>query len=99
VERITVYVSTGNSDDKLSQKEWADFLFEVDHSVQGHAAEVHGQWFSSPRSPWQNACWCLEIGPEAGASLRRSLARHAARFRQDSIAWAEAQTMFIGPTT
>jgi hypothetical protein len=99
VKRVTVYVSIGNSDDKLTQKEWADYLFEVDHSVMGHAAEVHGQWFSSPRSPFQNAGWCFEIGPEAAGSLRRSLARHAGRFRQDSIAWAEAQTTFIGPAT
>ncbi len=94
---ITVYISIGNSDDKLSQVEWSDFQTEVAYSVRSRAAMVHGEWFSGPRAQWQNACWCIEIAPEEVDQLRFSLALHAKMFRQDSIAWAEAQTTFIGP--
>lgn len=60
----TIYVSIGNSDDKLSQAMWAAFVDDVDSIVRQYATTVHGQWFSLPGSRWQNACWCFEAEPE-----------------------------------
>jgi hypothetical protein len=98
---ITAYISIGNSDDKLSQREWAAFIQQVNGLVQRvesiYGGKTHGVWASLPYSEYQNACWCIEIEPEVAKTLKLTLARYAAMFRQDSIAWAEAVTHFIGP--
>lgn len=108
----TVYVSIGNSDDKLTQAEWADFYTEVDATLRGYSEAVHGAWTSASTSRWQNANWCIEIQPDkilkirmpydrrdvdTESLLRERLGQLAARYRQDSIAWAEATTEFIAP--
>lgn len=94
---MTVYVSIGNSDDRLSQSEWASFAQEVQGRVSLDAAEVHGYWTSASVSPWQNACICAEVPDGIAAALKGDLARIAVRYGQDSIAWAEApHTEFLG---
>lgn len=96
---ITVYVSIGNSDDKLTQADWAAFHSKVNTLLGVVASHVHGRWSSLPTAPWQNACWCIEVEPAKTAALRVSLAECARYWRQDSIAWAEANTEFIEGAT
>lgn len=91
----TVYISIGNSDDKLSQSEWSSFYAITDSTIRRWADAIHGAWLSIPSDPWQNACWCAEIPEDAAQSLVDELASLTRAFRQDSIAWAEAKTQFI----
>jgi hypothetical protein len=93
---ITAYVSIGNSDDKLTQREWSAFLLRTHLLLDHHASTMHGAWYSGPGVEWQNACWCIEIHEDVAPTVKGMLARLAREFRQDSIAWAEAQTTFIG---
>lgn len=100
---ITVYISIGNSDDKLTQKEWANFLLRTHLAIDRRAEEIHGSWYSGPGQEWQNACWCAVLNDGQAARLKDDLVLLARDFRQDSIAWAEATTEFIaapsgGPT-
>lgn len=92
---MTVYVSIGNSDDKLTQREWSYFVNAVHHAVSDFVApgKLHGAWFSVPASPWQNAVWCFEV--DRPDELKGQLSEIAGRFGQESIAWAVATTEFI----
>jgi hypothetical protein len=100
---VIVYISIGNSDDKLTQADWSSFVLDVDRAfeaaVRYEGARVHGRWYSLPHDePWQNACWCAEWHDDLGhvaTALKRTLATIARAYRQDSIAWAEATTEFI----
>jgi hypothetical protein len=99
-----VYISVGNSDDKLPQARWATFVREVRRAVgqtgSYDGGQVHGDWYSSPTAQWQNACWCLQLpdDPLATKALRTYLSQLAAEYGQDSIAWAPAaQTEFLQP--
>lgn len=96
-EPVTVYASIGNSDDKLSQQRWHEFWVAFRNAVTEAAARVHGEWLSIGCAPYQNACICADIPAAKVADLKACLAELAADFRQDSIAWAEARTEFIGP--
>ena len=73
---MIVYICIGNSDDKLSQAEWAGYIEAVDRAlglglprrsdqIQQPLIHVHGRWFSAPDVPWQSACWCIEFDPDA----------------------------------
>ena len=86
---ITVYVSISNSDDKLTQAEWADYYAYVSITLRSClGVNIHGQWVSEPACAWQNACWCIEIPEDSTEPLRVALKAIAALYRQDSIAWA-----------
>lgn len=95
----TVYISIGNSDDKLTQAEWAQFWTSTDAAICENVKTMHGRWMSEPTSRFQNACWCVEIAEGAAINyegrLRHRLKYLAAFYRQDSIAWAPAVTEFL----
>lgn len=94
---LTVYVSIGNSDDKLSQARWRKFWLLVRAAVTEAAAEVHGEWMSSPVSQYQNACIGFTVHTADATRLKDLLAGLAGDFGQDSIAWAEANVEFLVP--
>lgn len=101
----TIYISVGNSDDKLSQFEWSRYYRAVDDAVSAAGkyvgVQIHGRWASLPPEPWQNACWCLAIDDGEMEfvieKLRAELLALAEEFRQESIAWAEATVEFLAP--
>lgn len=94
---VTVYVTVGNSDDKLSQVEWFEYVTTVDTLLREYGQRIHGEWYSAAASPWQNACWCVEVPAANIAVLKQHLKAQAQVFRQDSIAWAVAPTVeFLG---
>lgn len=93
---ITVYISIGNSDDKLPQGSWWSFCNELEFLLDNYYVAVHGQWYSLPNSRFQNACWCVEVPTNDVSALREALIDLASEFRQDSIAWAVAETEFLG---
>lgn len=93
---MTVYVSIGNSDGKLSLTEWAEFQNELLAEVL-KLGRLHGVWYSLPNTPFQNMCVCADVLDIDVPDLQAALTKLAAQFRQDSIAWAEATTTFLKP--
>lgn len=107
VETVTVYVSIGNSDDKLTQAQWGRFWDAVNLTLYRTADQVHGQWMSNPVSAWQNACWCVTFTPSVEVVdhqgristrlewVRTRMSRLAADYGQDSVGWAVADVELI----
>jgi len=94
---MIVYVSIGNSDDKLSQVEWSSYVTEMDVTLADRSEipdspvlRRHGAWLSRSDAPWQNACWCVELedADDAVKELQGRLRELLSSYRQDSIAWA-----------
>lgn len=103
--RVNAYISIGNSDDKLSQQEWSRFI-EVTRDfltgnrgnhLGGQVWQIHGEWYSRPDHPWQNANWCVEINEEDTYYLYGQMAEHAKIHRQDSIAVTVGRLVLCGP--
>jgi hypothetical protein len=93
---ITVYVSVGNSDDKLSQADWSAFVQQTRIALSGHARETHGEWYSLPDQPYQNACFCVVLADDHAPLVREDLTRLRVAWGQQSVAWAEVPvTEFI----
>jgi hypothetical protein len=93
---MNVYISIGNSDDKLTQHQWSQYVLEV-ITMAVSLGHVHGSWASNSLVAWQNACWCVEYPSEAAAETAKDELRALARkYGQDSIAWAVApETEFL----
>jgi hypothetical protein len=95
---MIVYISIGNSDDKLTQAEWHNYVIAMLARIKPLAVRAHGEWFSDPMAAWQNACWCLEFTPGSAelSEAREVCTEIRKEFRQDSIAWAVVpETEFI----
>ncbi len=106
---MIVYVSIGNSDDNLPQRDWAEFVTRVDECLRHYTGnQIHHVGFSKPDSQWQNACWCVEFTEgnwgwsldKRLTAVRSRLVHLAGMFGQESIAWAEVKDIeFLGPNT
>lgn len=70
---MTVFVSIGNSDNRLTQQEWSEFWTSVDMTIhlvvqaEEMAGRVHGTWVSPSTVPYQNACWAFSVSPDSDA--------------------------------
>jgi len=92
---MTVHISIGNSDDKLSQVKWSEFIVAIETAICTCCSTTYGFWLSVPSAPWQNACWAVE--PSDQNTFREILSHLAAEYGQESIAWAESPTEFLPP--
>ncbi len=92
----TVYVSIGNSDDRLSQAAWSAFLSEFQCAMREHAMQIFGEWHSPTGSSYQNACIAAAVPAASVEALRDELSEMRGHYRQDAIAWAVvAETEFL----
>lgn len=85
----TFYVSIGNSDDKLSQADWANFARLVFNTVRSRARQIYGEWYSLPAAPFQNACIGFTARDEQVLQLQDELTVLRTTYAQESLAWAE----------
>jgi hypothetical protein len=91
----TVTIQIGNSDDKLTQKEWSSFCEYIGFEIVRVAAHVHFSGASDTTAPWQNTAWVFEIEPSDIEPLKGRIATVRAEYQQDSVAWTEGDTSFI----
>lgn len=89
-----MYITIGNSDDKLSQSQWADYQCKLLEIVDEFQKQIHGIWYSAPRSPYQNMCVCVEVDDTDG--LVKALRGLCRDFNQDSIALYHGSVTLVG---
>ena len=59
-----VAIQIGNSDDKLTQKQWACFVLETRDCVERTCDHIHFWGSSVNYEPWQNVCCICELPRE-----------------------------------
>lgn len=91
---MDVVISVGNTDNRLTQKEWSDFVYEINNILE-RCCKIH--FFGGPAnySMYQNACWWINIDKTEIHSIRSVLMQIRINFKQDSIAWLSGKTEFI----
>ena len=90
----TVVILIGNSDDKLSQKDWAGFYLHVYEFVSKYGT-VHFSGTSIPVAIWQNACFVVEVSILSLSVIKQGLEELSTEYNQDSIAILVGDTEFI----
>lgn len=93
-----VYIVIGNTDNKLSKKEWSQYQVEFKYVVESLAEKVWGIWYSSPDSFYQNMCVGILLAEENALALRDRLEKLCVKYNQDSIALSTAKTEFVSST-
>jgi len=92
---LTVTIQLGNSDDRLTQAEWSDFVSTTSAVVSPYILQRHFAGGSSWDAPWQNACLVCEVQESRRASLEQALVECRKRFKQQSVAVTWGWTKFL----
>jgi hypothetical protein len=94
---MTITLQIGNSDDKLTQIEWSDYVKMMTSVVDAYKQELHFSAGSPTNSRWQNYCWVFTI--ENDNLVRDALYRQVydirQKYKQDSAAFTEGKTLFV----
>lgn len=93
-EMTTVAIQIGNSDDKLTQKQWACFVLELRNLVE-NMGQIHFWGASANYEPWQNLCCVAEFYENAIHTLKVRLTELRTKYEQDSAAVLIGETQFI----
>ena len=81
---MTVVVQIGNSDDKLSQREWSEYVGDIQRVVGRWSEEIHFSGGSSFGAPWQNACWVLEVEDKRTVPLFAGIVKVRQEYGQET---------------
>lgn len=91
----TVHAAIGNSDDKLSQTRWSEYVYDFRKVMTDLSTSVHGVWYSAPDQPFQNCCVAVMVNQATMPILRERLADLRKRYDQDSIALNVSDTELV----
>lgn len=91
----TVTIQIGNSDDKLSQADWAMYVKEVQRAINYYCPDVHFFGGSPNWERWQNVAWVTNANKDELTRLSLRLSEIKEKYRQTSIAWTQGETSFI----
>jgi hypothetical protein len=94
----TVLISAGNSDDKMTQREWSAMCTELISIAHAFGVRYLGDWYSAPAAPYQNMCVAFDMSaaPHAIDGLYVVLEPVREKYRQDAIAVLAGTTTFVG---
>lgn len=91
----TVCIQIGNSDDKLTQSRWAEYVADVNALTTKYSSHTHFFGGSPNWMPWQNACWVCEVRDDLVSELKRALSKFRVPYDQESMAVLVGETEFV----
>lgn len=91
----TVTLCIGNSDDKLPQVRWAEYIMAIETMLHKLNADVKFSGFSSPHAKWQNACWVFMLYDHKLPDFKNRVNHIRGEFDQDSAAIVVGDTEFV----
>lgn len=91
----TYTILIGNSDDKLTQKQWAEFIGNLNFWIKKFCDEIHFAASSSGELPWQNYSITFECEDSKIIWIKENLIELKKQYNQQSIAIIEGITYFI----
>ena len=94
-DKMTVVIQIGNTDDKLTQVEWGNFVSSIKLAINLYAISVHFFGGSPTWERWQNVTWVIECNKSKISNLKKALYEIRESYRQDSVAWMQGKTVFI----
>jgi hypothetical protein len=94
-ENETLTIQIGNSDNKLTQSEWSEFVWAVRNILRGKANVIHFFGGSVNWAEWQNVCWVAEVPFYRIPDLKEQLSEIGKAFKQDGVAVTVGVTEFV----
>lgn len=90
----TITILIGNSDDKLTQRKWSEYVTDFNVAIRSRATQIYFYGTSENTQPWQNACWVIEILSIDALYLLDRLTEIRQKYLQDSFAYTVSESRF-----
>ncbi len=90
-----ICVMIGNTDNRLSQNEWAHFVVYTKRAIDRFVSEVRFSGGPETSAPWQNYCWVCDVEIAKIPDLIVALSQVRKSYRQDSVAVIVGTTSFV----
>lgn len=90
-----VVISIGNTDDKLSQREWSDYVADMWTLLEKEGANVHFFGGRSNWEQWQNVAWIVEVHSMDIDGLMLKIESSRKKYRQDSAFVMVGEGLFV----
>lgn len=91
----TVTIQIGNTDDKLTQRQWHSYVERMNHFIYQHAKRCHFFGGCSNWEEWQNVAWVVTVEPHKLEVMKDAVRECRREFGQDSAAWTDGDTLFV----
>lgn len=91
----TVVIQIGNTDNKLTQLEWARYVQDMRMLFPAYIEKIHFFGGSATWEEWQNVCFVVICEDIAISEFKRKLTKIRQQYNQDSIAITVGNTEFI----
>jgi beta-galactosidase/beta-glucuronidase len=91
----TITIQIGNSDDKLTQVRWSEYVQAVEAIIFKYSSEIHFSGASLPFEPWQNAAWVAEVYEDLVVRFKFDLSQCREKYAQESVAFTIGDTEFV----
>lgn len=93
---MLISVMIGNSDNKLTQQEWASFVDDVNRLLASWESARHFFGGAETYAKWQNVCWVCELGsPDSVDALLSVLSGVRRKYKQDSACVLLGEAKFV----
>jgi hypothetical protein len=92
---VTAVIQIGNTDNKLTQGEWAHFAEYMRGAISENVYRVHFSGGSDWDAPWQNACWVCEVRENQIDPLTAAVKACREQWKQDSAAITWGNTVDV----
>lgn len=92
---VTVTICIGNTDNKLSQGEFAHFVEGMKQAIEAIVWQVHFFGGTTTFDPWQTVCWVVEVDEQRLGELKSAVTKIRNSFQQHSAALTVGKTEFI----
>jgi len=89
-----ITVSIGNTDNRLTQQEWSDFVIEM-YAISQKFGKVHFFGGSPNWERWQNAAWIVEPETKTINVFLSAISELRMKWKQESAFVMIADGMFI----
>lgn len=95
MSNLLISIQAGNTDNKLTQHEWAKFVRRMSEVLGCYELARH--FFGGPETyaPWQNVCWVCEIAPSRLDELKLALTDVRQFYQQDAICLITGQAEML----
>jgi hypothetical protein len=91
----TITIQIGNTDNKLTQQEWAEYVNRTSATIDRFSEMTHFFGGSPNWYRWQNVAWVVEMSGHNLNPFKAEIERVRELYRQESVAVTIGETEFV----
>ena len=92
---MTIVIQIGNTDNKLSQQLWSEFIKDLKSACNDYVKQVFFSGGSNCENPWQNYAYIFESNSAYIDDLRTELTILRRKYAQESLSFQIGETELL----